>query len=69
MKTRFFGGVYPERVEGPQNDITTQSRGGEKTFVPFVLFVVKPLLPFGCGFAALGFPYKCLRKKFLTLLW
>jgi hypothetical protein len=23
-KTRFFGGVYPERVEGPQNDIVAQ---------------------------------------------
>ena len=27
-KSRFFGGVYPERVEGPQNDIATQSRSG-----------------------------------------
>jgi hypothetical protein len=25
MKSRFFGGVYPERVEGPQNDIATES--------------------------------------------
>jgi hypothetical protein len=28
-KSRFFGGVYPEPDEGPQNDILTQSLMGE----------------------------------------
>jgi hypothetical protein len=29
-KMRFLGGVYPESVEGPRNDITSL-RGGEAT--------------------------------------
>jgi hypothetical protein len=29
QKNRFFGGVYPEPDEGPQNDILTQSLRGE----------------------------------------
>ena len=28
-KTRSFGGVYPENIEGPQDDIATQALRGE----------------------------------------